>query len=111
MIYKIEFQDYAVVGVRGGFTLRRLRSEEIDVQSAARAFRVIKFLLCALIVALTAAMMSPSEGPAPGAIVADGMNPAAGPAEPNPPGSDATANGAIEIEKLIALHRNWCVCP
>lgn len=110
MLYKIELQDYAVVGVRGGFTLRRLRSEEIDVQSAARAFRAITFLLCALIVALTVAMMSPSEGPAPGAIAADGMNPAAGPAEPNPPGSDATTNGANEIEKLISLHRNWCVC-
>ncbi len=111
MLYKVELQDFAGVGVRGGFALRCPRSEEIDAQSTPRAFRAIKFLSCALIVALTVAMMSPSEGPAPGAVVAAGMNPAAGPAEPNPPGSDVTANGAIEIEKLIALHRNGCVCP
>ncbi len=73
-----------------------------------RAYRVIKFLWCVFIVALAAAMMSPSEWATSSAVVAAETNPAAGFERRNPPGSDATPNSAVE--ELIAVHRNWGGC-
>ena len=84
------------------------RPEEIEVESAVRAYKVIKFLWCVFIAALAAAMMSPSEWATSSAVVAAETNPAAGFERRNPPGSDATPNSAVE--ELIAVHRNWGGC-
>lgn len=65
-------------------------------------------LWCALIIALAAAMMSPSEWATSSAVVAAETNPAAGFERRNPPGSDAAPNSAVE--ELIAVHRNWRGC-
>ena len=84
------------------------RPEDIDDDSAVRAYSVFKFLQCALILALAAAMMSPFEWGTSSAVVAAETNPAAGLEAREPPGSDAIPNSAVE--ELIAVHRNRCGC-